>query len=442
MSASPPVSVVIPAYNHERYAAAAIDSVLGQTFADFELVVVDDASRDATWDIVSAVRDPRLRAIRHATNQGAHASLNEAVAASRGSLVAVLNSDDIFHPRRIERLVTAARAAPGEPFLGFSDVDFIDGEGAQTPDSRRAGEYRRLCQACADVEPSLWFLAGNPVVSTSNLLFSRELFDAVGGFACLRYTHDWDWVARAAARCNPVWLHDALLSYRVHESNTLNEDDAWRHIHENCYVQASALLRLHADVAETAQAPAISAACRALLRNESLHPLSLLCFLVGHLDGGGSDALRNLATPVDGKWMLQSLADAVDYPADLFRSSPHLIGICRAIVEQAQIIEERWHTIQHMSSEIAGRDRWIEDLNARLASMQQSLGERESHISSLDRDLAAIRGRLAGVEDRLARADGELAALHASRVVRLAMSAGRLLRKLGVTKADPRLRDG
>lgn len=435
MSASPPVSVVIPAYNHQRYVAAAIDSVLGQTFADFELVVVDDASRDGTWDVVSAVRDPRVRAICHAANAGAHASLNEAIAASCGSLVAVLNSDDIFHPRRIELMVAAARQARGEPFLGFSDVEFIDGEGAPAPDSQRAGEYRRLREACADVEPALWFLAGNPVVSTSNLLFSRDLFAATGGFASLRYTHDWDWVARAAARCTPVWLHEALLSYRVHESNTLIEDDAWRHIHENCCVQASALLRLRASVAEPASAQPLSAACLALLRNESLHPLSLLCFLVGHLDGGSTDAVRDLATPVGGKWMLQSLAEAVGYPADLFRSSPHLIGICRATVEQAAMIEERWHTIQHMSSEIAGRDRWIADLNTRLASMRQTLGERDSRIASLDLDLAAIR-------DRLARADGELAALHASRIVRLAMSAGRMLRKLGISKADPRLRDG
>ena len=99
------------------------------------------------------------------------------------------------------------------------------------------------------------------------------------------------------------------------------------------------------------------------------------------------------------------------------------------------MIEVRWHTIQHMSSEIAGRDRWIADLNSRLASMQQSLGERDRRIESLDLDLAAIR-------DQLASADGELAALHASRIVRLAMSAGRMLRKLGISKADPRLRDG
>ncbi len=442
MSASPPVSVVIPSYNHQRYVAAAIDSVLGQTFADFELVVVDDASRDGTWDVVSAVRDPRVRAIRHTTNAGAHASLNEAIAASCGSLVAVLNSDDIFHPRRIELLVAAAQAARGAPFLGFSDVEFIDGEGAPAPDSRRAGEYRRLCEVCGDIEPAFWFLAGNPVVSTSNLSFSRDLFDATGGFASLRYTHDWDWTARAASRCSPVWLHEALLSYRVHQSNTLNEDDAWRHIHENCCVQALGLLRLRASVAGPAQAQPLSAACLALLRNESLHPLSLLCFLVGHLDGVGTDAMRDLATPVDGKWMLQSIAEAVGYPADLFRSSPHLIGICRAIVEQAAMIEERWHTIEHMSSEIAGRDRWIADLNARLASMQQTLGERDSRIESLDLDLTAIRDRLAGVEGRLASADGELAALHASRVVRLALSAGRMLRKLGISKADPRLRDG
>ena len=129
MSATPPVSVVIPAFNHAQYVAAAIVSVLGQGFADFELVVVDDASSDGTADVVAAIADPRLRLVRHATNRGAHATLNEAVAASRGEFVAVLNSDDLFEPDRLATMMEAARTAADGMFLGFSDVGFIDAAG-------------------------------------------------------------------------------------------------------------------------------------------------------------------------------------------------------------------------------------------------------------------------------------------------------------------------
>ena len=428
MSAPPPVSVVIPAYNHERFVATAIDSVFRQTFQDFELVVVDDASSDGTWEIVSAFRDPRMRAVRHSTNLGAHATLNEGIAESRGRLVAVLNSDDVFHPERLECLTAAAHKARGNDFFAFTDVDFIDAAGRSASWSRPAGDYLRLHEACSEQLPALWFLAGNPAVSTSNFFFSRGLFDTLGGFSALRYAHDWDWAARATARCSPSWVRESLLSYRIHESNTLIEHDVWRHIHENSYVQASALFRLRtARAGEASTAIPFEAACRALLRNESLHPLSLLCFLVGGLTGAGSDSLSEFTRPADGQWTLQSLAEAEGYPADLFQSSARLIEICRTIVDQAAMIDERWNTIQHMGSEIASRDRWIDDLNVRLATAQQTVTERDLRIEAIQQDLAEKSDRLA--------------ALHASRLVRLAMSTGRMLRRLGISGMDPRLGD-
>jgi len=428
MSAPPPVSVVIPAYNHERFVTAAIESVLAQSFPDFELVVVDDASSDGTWEIVAAVRDPRMRGVRHATNLGAHASLNEGIAESRGRLVAVLNSDDVFHPGRLARLVAVAHEALGNDFFAFTDVDFIDAAGASAPGSPRASSYHKLREACGVQMPALWFLAGNPAVSTSNLFFSRSVFATVGGFSELRYAHDWDWAARAADHCSPVWVHESLLSYRIHESNTLVEADAWRHIHENSYVQASALFRLRtACDHSTAGASPCDAACRALLGNESLHPLSLLCFLVCGLGGASGDSMRELTRPADGQWTLQALAKAAGYPADLFRSSTHLIESCRTIVDQAAMIDERWQTIQHMGSEIASRDRWIDDLNARLAIAQQTVTERDLQIESIRQDLAEKSDRLA--------------ALHASRLVRLATSTSRMLRRLGISGMDPRLRE-
>lgn len=425
MSAPPSVSVVIPAYNHERFVATAIDSVLGQSFQDFELLVVDDASCDGTWEIVTTVRDPRMRAVRHTSNLGAPASLNEGIAESRGGLVAILNSDDVFHPERLEHLVAAAHETRSDDFFAFTDVDFIDADGASASGSRRAGDYLRLREACGEQEPALWFLAGNPAVSTSNFFFSRSVFDAVGGFSALRYAHDWDWAARASNRCSPAWVHESLLSYRIHESNTLVEGDVWRHIHENSYVQASALLRLRAD--ESTAASPFDATCRALLRNESLHPLSLLCFLVCGLSSAGSDSMRELTRPTDGQWTLRSLAEAAGYPVDLFQSSTRLIEICRTIVEQAAMIDERWNTIEHMGGEIASRDRWIDDLNVRLATAQQTVTERDLQLESMQHDLA--------------EKSDLLAALHASRLVRLAMSGGRMMRRLGIAKMDPRLRE-
>jgi len=430
MSATPPVSVVIPAFNHARYVGAAIDSVLAQGFADFELVVVDDASSDGTADVVAAIADPRLRLVRHETNRGAHATLNEAIAASRGDYLAVLNSDDLFERDRLATMMDAARAAGGGPFFAFSDVGFIDAEGRPAAADSRAADYRRLRERCADYAATLWFLAGNPAVSSSNLFFSRTLFEQVGGFAPLRYTHDWDWAARAAACCEPVWIRKTQLHYRVHQANTLSENDAWRHIHENSYLQCAALMR----ATHGGTPGSTAAALDALLGNDSLHPLSLLCFLVLRLRGMGDADLLALATTAGGAWMLQSLAERTALPPQQFRSTAELSATSRTVAEQAAMLDDRWKAMQHMDREIADRDRWIEDLDERLGALARDVAER-------DRRIDALQGDVADLGTRLTAAEAELSALHASRLVRLALRTGRMLRGLGLGTPDPRLRE-
>lgn len=426
MSASPIVSVVIPAYNHERYVAAAIGSVVGQTFADFELLVLDDASGDATWDIVSGFSDSRIRAVRHQVNLGAHATLNEGIHAAQGRFVAVLNSDDLFAPRRLEALVEAARQAGDREMFAFSDVDLIDAEGTPIPAHPRALAHARLCKRCSVLPPALWFFTGNPALGTSNYFFSKSLFQATGPFAPLRYTHDWDWALRAAQRCPPTWMHEALLSYRVHDLNTLAEDDAWRHVHENSLVQATALMRLPERPSRVLKSPSPDEVCLAILRNESLHPVALLCLLITYLSGASESGIRDLSTQHDGVWPLASIAEAAGYPYELFRASPYLIEMKAGLASQAALIEQRWTAIQNMSEEIANRDRWIADL-------QDAVAERDQQIASL-------QSRLEISINALRISDERLAAHHASRLVRAALYLGRVLRRIGIRQDDPRLR--
>ncbi|MFZ3174895.1 MAG: glycosyltransferase family A protein, partial [Thiobacillus sp.] len=89
---SPLVSVLMPAYKHAPYVRAAVESVLGQTYGNLELIAIDDASPDATWTVLQSFEDARLRRYRHDANQGAHATLNEALGMARGEFVAIINS--------------------------------------------------------------------------------------------------------------------------------------------------------------------------------------------------------------------------------------------------------------------------------------------------------------------------------------------------------------
>src|SRR5919106_1338198 len=122
--ARPPVSINTCAFNSARFIEETIDSVLAQTLADFEWVIVDDGSTDGTAELVERRRDPRIKLIRqhHITLRFARAI---ALAHSEGEYLAFLDSDDLWRPHKLERQLAIAREI-GEPALIVADADLID----------------------------------------------------------------------------------------------------------------------------------------------------------------------------------------------------------------------------------------------------------------------------------------------------------------------------
>jgi succinoglycan biosynthesis protein ExoO len=106
----PTVSVIIPAYNVEAYLAAALDSVLAQTYQDTEILVVDDCSTDRTVEVAERYPDERVRVLRNARNQGPSQSRNVAIDQARGEWIAILDADDWWKEPRLERLLALANA--------------------------------------------------------------------------------------------------------------------------------------------------------------------------------------------------------------------------------------------------------------------------------------------------------------------------------------------
>ena len=227
-SPSPRVSIIIPLYNHERFIGEALRSVLSQTFTDFEVIVIDDGSTDRSPDIVRAVQDDRLRFFRQ-ENQGASRTLNRGIELSRGAFIAILNSDDIFYP---ERIGEALRAFEEDPSTGavVSHLEFIDEEGTQVRSPVGPDEY------WTDQDPETSFrgtgqivlnlLAGNFLITSSNLICRREVFDDIGLFSDLRYTHDYDLFLRLCLGKKVHLIERPLLKYRLHGANTVKENEA------------------------------------------------------------------------------------------------------------------------------------------------------------------------------------------------------------------------
>lgn len=204
---APRFSVVVPCYNSAETIVSTLESVLQQTRQDFEIIVVDDGSKDDSAEKVAALaqRDRRITLIRQ-SNAGVSRARNRGVEASRGGLIALLDADDLWDARFLE--IHAERfnkdAALG---LSFSAVRFIDAQGRDT------GEFSRSkLSGLTAVE----ILSTNPCTTCSSIVVRRQVFDDAGSFdASLRRAEDQEWLFRVALTSWKIeGVSSALVSYR------------------------------------------------------------------------------------------------------------------------------------------------------------------------------------------------------------------------------------
>jgi glycosyltransferase involved in cell wall biosynthesis len=205
----PRVSVVLAMYNSCPYVEEAIESILEQTYRDFELLLIDDASSDATLDVAHAyaARDPRIRVLANDHNVGQSVSLNRGILAARGELVAIMDADDVAMPTRIEAQVACLDERPEIGVVGCL-ADALD---------EPTGE-RRASSARADAS----WLDGNIVMFHPTMLVRRELY-ATHGLYDPRYVYANDYELQSRFAAGGVQLHvldESLMVYRIHGTST------------------------------------------------------------------------------------------------------------------------------------------------------------------------------------------------------------------------------
>lgn len=123
----PKITVLLPAYNAGPYIREAVDSVLRQTFTDFELIVINDGSKDDTAQILDSYTDPRMKVV-HQENMGLVRTLNKGLAMARGKWIARFDADDVCYPRRLEEQVAFMQRHPDYVLTG-SEADYMDEHG-------------------------------------------------------------------------------------------------------------------------------------------------------------------------------------------------------------------------------------------------------------------------------------------------------------------------
>ena len=211
--AAPRVSVCIPAYNAERYIGEAVRSVLDQTFADFELIVRDDASTDATRERLAAFADPRLRVSANPVNLGAEGNWNAVVGEARGEFVKILCSDDLLRPDCLRRQVEALDGSAGAP-LACCQREIIDAQGRvlMVRGNRNFEGVIPGREALRRIVRS----GTNPIGEPSAVLFRHSALERTGPFdGSLPYVIDIDLWCRMLLHGPVVALPEALCAFRV-----------------------------------------------------------------------------------------------------------------------------------------------------------------------------------------------------------------------------------
>jgi glycosyltransferase involved in cell wall biosynthesis len=228
---TPAVSVLMPVYNAQRYLTAAVGSVLGQTFADFELIVVDDGSTDRSAAILAryAKDDPRVRIISR-PNAGLVASLNEALAIARGPLVARMDADDICLPERFDRQVRYLGEHP-ECVLVGSAVVTMDQHG------HLIGRMADIAFGHDNIDHALLH-RGWPMVHPSAMIRTDAL-RKVGAYRSETWPfEDHDLFLRLAEQGRVENLPEVLLHYRKHAASISAQSGNADHIITGVIVDA------------------------------------------------------------------------------------------------------------------------------------------------------------------------------------------------------------
>ena len=223
----PPVSVVIPAYNRAATIGAAIESVLAQTWADFELLVVDDGSTDETLAEAARVIDPRIRLIENPRNMGAAGARNTGISEARGTWIAFQDSDDEWLPTKLEKQM-GRLLVPGAVHVGAYCGLLTLGLLADRPGDRLRLRYvpdSDIVRVDGEITASL--LHAN-MISTQTLVVRRDLILELGRFdEDTTPIEDWDFVIRLAQRGSIAFVDEPLVHQRFSE-NSITRNTARR----------------------------------------------------------------------------------------------------------------------------------------------------------------------------------------------------------------------
>ncbi|MFC1591413.1 glycosyltransferase family 2 protein [Thermodesulfobacteriota bacterium] len=205
----PKITILMPVFNAEKHLLDAMDSILNQTFADFEFLIINDGSADRSCEIISSYADARIRLVHNDTNLGVEKTLNKGFTLAKGDYIARMDSDDISLPARLEKQVAFMQAHKHIAVCGT----WIETFGATHRTHKYPGSHKDIC--CRLLFETA--LAHPSVMLRRNVLLqSSLLYDETHQY---RRAEDYDLWVRISKIFDLANIGEVLLKYRQHESN-------------------------------------------------------------------------------------------------------------------------------------------------------------------------------------------------------------------------------
>lgn len=211
----PKVTVFVPVYNAARYVGHAVESILAQTFRDFELLVLDDGSTDGSLDTVAGYRDPRIRLERNPANLGIGATRARGLELARGEYLALLDSDDLAHPDRLRQQLAFLESHPDFAVVGTWSR-LMDGDGRALPwRTFKKRTVQPLDPGVIDAQ-----LLIRVALRNSSLMARTDVLRAYGYRPNFAQCEDYDLIARVAPHYRLANLPQRLVCVRIHDAQT------------------------------------------------------------------------------------------------------------------------------------------------------------------------------------------------------------------------------
>jgi glycosyltransferase involved in cell wall biosynthesis len=224
---TPKISVVIPVFNGARFIRDAIQSVLDQTCAVIEIIIVDDGSTDKTGEVVQFMSGAIPIRYHFQDNQGPSVARNRGVSMARGAWIAFLDADDVWLPSKVAVATEHVHAHPESSFF-YSDVVHVD----------EANQARETGSSKVDIDFHSLLFHDNPVAFPSAVLIRKDVFLRAGGFEpSLRFAEDWHLYCRMASLTPFLCIPEKLVRRRKHPSQLTRQfylkPENWSVIHDH-----------------------------------------------------------------------------------------------------------------------------------------------------------------------------------------------------------------